>query len=94
MIGERIESILGVFGDAVFARCNKGNLYSTSLAGIPTPALEPEMQGDPAKWIIRRKLSAALIRPEELKWSRQDEWAEGDLTDASLRADTRSRYGW
>jgi hypothetical protein len=46
MIGERIESILGVFGDAVYARCSKGYLYATALSAIPQPDLLPDKEAD------------------------------------------------
>jgi hypothetical protein len=49
---------------------------------------------DEIAWIVRRNLTAALLRPAELKWTRQPDWSDEDMADAQLRADSLKRYGW
>jgi hypothetical protein len=46
------------------------------------PDLDEEMQADPIKWTIRKKLAAALLRPAELKL-RQPEWTDEEMADAA-----------
>jgi hypothetical protein len=72
MIGPQIETVLGVFGDSVFARYSKGNLYAATLSGIPA-TLEPEMEADELKWTVRRKLTHTLLRPTTLTWTRESD---------------------
>ena len=91
MIGPQIETILGLFGDLIYARDEQQRLWGTSLAAIPQPDLLPEQEADETKWTIRRKLSHALLRPATLVWTRQPDWSD-ELADAQLRADCLNRW--
>jgi hypothetical protein len=94
MTGPQIETVLGFFGDTLFARDEQQRLWGTSLAAIPQPDLLPEQEADEVRWTVRRKLSHALLRPATLVWTRQPEWNDEEMADASLRADSLKRYGW